>query len=269
MAVGAAYQLVKVSADRNALPGLHTHDYAEVFWIDHGRCRHSIGPTAQLLGPGAVVFIRPGDCHRLRPAGVEGLGFTNLAFDQGVLRHLRGRHERFFGRLYDPQAELPTAYTLEPARLAWVQERALRLAAQPAEGFFLEHFLFELAGVLLGDQAGAVLPADAPDWLRNALLRIREPELFCQGARGLVQAAGRCHEHVTRACRRYLDTTPTQLIGQARMDHAAMRLRLSSAPIKQIARECGYTNPAHFYEVFRGRFGQSPGEFRRISRLPV
>jgi len=47
-----------------------------------------------------------------------------------------------------------------------------------------------------------------------------------------------------------------------RLREAARRLQADDAPIKAIARQCGYRDPNYFAKAFRRAFGLSPTEFR-------
>jgi AraC family cel operon transcriptional repressor len=101
-----------------------------------------------------------------------------------------------------------------------------------------------------------------PEWLGAALQQIRRPEHFTLGPRQLARLAGRCLEHVTRSLKACLGTTATDVVNEARLDHAALQLRMTPLKIIDVALECGYQNIGHFYGLFRQRFGVSPRQYR-------
>jgi AraC-like DNA-binding protein len=39
-------------------------------------------------------------------------------------------------------------------------------------------------------------------------------------------------------------------------------VRLYDLPVTEVAARCGFADPSHFARRFRGRFGQSPVQFR-------
>jgi len=47
-----------------------------------------------------------------------------------------------------------------------------------------------------------------------------------------------------------------------RLARAEELLRTGSASISQIIEDLGYRNRSHFYRVFRGRYGLTPGRYR-------
>jgi AraC family cel operon transcriptional repressor len=111
--------------------------------------------------------------------------------------------------------------------------------------------------------AGAPPAADCPEWLRSALLQAQEPKVFSRGVPGFVAAAGRCHEHVSRVCRRQLGRTPSQIVNEARLRRATHVLRMTSQSVTEIALDCGFESPAQFHRLFRAAFQTTPGRYRR------
>jgi AraC family transcriptional regulator len=57
--------------------------------------------------------------------------------------------------------------------------------------------------------------------------------------------------------------TPHQFVLEKRIAHAERLLRLTAAPIAQVAMEAGFHSQAHLSQVFRARRGTTPGTIRR------
>ena len=106
-------------------------------------------------------------------------------------------------------------------------------------------------------------PDGTPLWLQVACQEAREPEVFAAGVPGLVGRTGRSHEHVGRACRRFLGKTPSEIVNGHRLEYAARELRLSSRTVNEIALDCGFSAPAPLYRLFARSFGVSPRAYRR------
>ena len=68
---------------------------------------------------------------------------------------------------------------------------------------------------------------------------------------------------VNRQLKRILNTTATDVVNRARMDYAGRRLVMSDDKIVSISLQCGLSNLGHFYQLFKQRFGMSPGRYRR------
>lgn len=79
--------------------------------------------------------------------------------------------------------------------------------------------------------------------------------------RSVEQIARECHLDDTYLCRlfqRYDHQSPYRLLIRLKMNHAAERLQLPGALVKQVAEEAGFANQFHFSRVFKSVFGLSP-----------
>jgi AraC-like DNA-binding protein len=70
-------------------------------------------------------------------------------------------------------------------------------------------------------------------------------------------------EHLCRAFRKHLGITPKAYHDELRLGRVCERLLNSSAAIKEIAADAGFSDVSHFGKFFRARRGVTPGEFRR------
>ncbi len=79
--------------------------------------------------------------------------------------------------------------------------------------------------------------------------------------RSVAQVAADCHLDDTYLCRlfqRYDHQSPYRWLVQLKMNHAAERLQLPGAMVKQVAEEAGFANQFHFSRVFKSVFGVPP-----------
>jgi AraC-like DNA-binding protein/quercetin dioxygenase-like cupin family protein len=85
--------------------------------------------------------------------------------------------------------------------------------------------------------------------------------------RSVEQVARECHLDNTYLCRlfqRFDHQSPYRRLVQLKMNHAAERLQLPGAMVKQVAEETGFANQFHFSRVFKSVFGIPP---RALARL--
>lgn len=261
---GQAFYLHYVRSDVNRLVDTHRHDYAEVFWLTDGQCRHALNGREELLPTGVVLMLRPADAHRLSPLPGERFAFTNLVFAPAHWANLRRRHPARFARLFDLAAAAPCRLALNCTALEDLNRQAEQLLDGPADVFRLEWFLYNLAAL-----AGATQRPPAPDWLREACARIREPEWFSQGVAGFVKAAGYGHEYVCRSAKRHLGKTPGQIVTEARMRWACRELMTTSRSVGEIALACGFSNTSQFHNRFRRHTGTTPLSYRQRAQTPI
>ena len=54
-----------------------------------------------------------------------------------------------------------------------------------------------------------------------------------------------------------------------RVDHARKLLRTSTAPLAEVALQCGFSSQSHMTTVFKGATGVTPAKFRATFRSPL
>jgi AraC family cel operon transcriptional repressor len=203
--------------------------------------------------------MRPPDRHGFtNPPGGAGFTIVNVAFPRETLDFLRTRYFPGAKTLFWADTPQPFQTTLNSSRLRWLQGWADQLARAPRTRLEIERFLLDL----LADLMATTRTAGGPEWLRHALEEIREPQHFTGGTPALAKLAGRTPQHVNRALREHLGLTATDAVNEARLDYAAMQLRMSTQKIITIGLDCGFQNLGHFYQVFRRRFGTTPRFYR-------
>ncbi len=107
------------------------------------------------------------------------------------------------------------------------------------------------------DQGQSLNPmAEALDALTNDFaepLRVME----------LAAKSGLSVSQFERKIREMSGLSPRQLLTKARIEAAAMALRQSAIPLRDLAIECGFYDQASFSRQFREATGTSPGEYRK------
>lgn len=267
---GEAFHFARAVKSAASPTPVHGHrGFAEICWVEAGTGWHWLNGARQPLRPGDVLCIRPDDVHGLEAAPDGTLTIVNVAFPVATLAHLRSRYFPRETRWFWSKARRPAPRRLDPAALARLGQAARELAPAPREAAPLERCLLNLCFELAQGDEGGRMPAALPDWLAAACERIRQPEHFRAGVSRFFALAGRSPEHVARTMRRHLRTTPSDYLNRVRLEHAALQLQITHAPVTQIAFECGYENLSHFFHRFRRRFRLSPGAYRRARRQDI
>ncbi len=256
---GEAVHFTRAVLSKRPIRLLHDHDYHEVFWLHHGRARHLINGTKEVLSEGDMVFIRPADTHALQGIGDE-THLVNVAFPSALIDGVAARHD-MAGRFFWATAALPEKAHRDIRQLSDLSRAALRLETGPRSTLAAEAFLLPILAELRGNTGP--LPDALPDWLARACVAAHEPAVFRDGAAGLARVADRAHAHVSRTMQRYFHETPSDYVNRIRMAHAATRLTGTSDPLAEIATEIGLPNLSHFHRLFRAAHGLTPAEYRR------
>lgn len=266
LAPGDVYHFAHKELGTTRPPFRHRHDCYELFLIERGETRHWINGRSETLARGMLCFIRPDDAHAFQAKGGPTCRLFNVMFSRETADHLQSRYGRELGRRFfwkegrDPELLGLTGPRLERAinALSELQHSRRTLAR-------IEQFLLYVMTRIVDHSL--VAPDSAPQWLANACLAARSPEVFRNGVPGFVRVAGRGHEHVCRVTRRYLGMSPTDYLTRIRMEHAALLLASSETPIPDISLDCGIENLSHFYKTFRGVYGTTPLQYRKRHRL--
>lgn len=255
---------------RHALPHgtpqpCHDHTFYEVCIVESGHVRHYVNGQEQLIGRGAVAFLRPSDCHAMQAAGDSEATIINVMLRAQTADHLGERYgDEFGGRFFWSTDALPDTHFLSGPRIERAINTALELENSRRTLSRIEAFLLTLLTRVIDFSAS--VPTDAPRWLAAACHGARAPDVFRRGAAGFVAVAGRGHEHVCREARRHLGLSPSAIVNRIRMEHAAMRLSGSDIAVEAIAQECGIENLSYFYRLYRAHYGATPIEYRRRHR---
>jgi AraC-like DNA-binding protein/quercetin dioxygenase-like cupin family protein len=247
---------------------LHDHDFSELFWVESGRVIHWIRGEKRMIDPGTLIFVRPEDFHTVGAADPkEESVICNLAFPSRVWRFIRQRYLRKQPDWYCGGAAQKREHILSPVSLDFLRRAGLEMISAPRSGLMLERFFLNLAVALQPPEALSSIRA--PHWLTGAVSRVEHEGLFRKGPGALTQMSGRSQEHVVRESKRWLHKTPTILINEMRMRHAAAHLSTTQQEIIDICYDCGLENVGHFYTLFRQTYGMTPRRYRLSSQSIV
>lgn len=244
----------------------HHHDFAEVFWIEAGTCRHEINGTTETLVAGDLTWIRPRDRHRI-VAGVAGhpYRFVNLALPWSAARDLAARYARA-AVVWDEERLLPLCQRLPGPRIDELAVTIRDLAGDRSDPLARDRVLLGL----FADTEAAIASADAaePAWLRQALAVLDDADGLRDGLPAVVAASGRSVAHCNRSLRRLYGCTTTALVTRRRLEEAARRLSLTDDRVLDIALDVGFEHLGHFHASFRRRYDCTPRAYRQAQRRP-
>jgi AraC family cel operon transcriptional repressor len=248
----------------------HDHDFYEFSLITHGSIWHLVNHEEVFLATGALIFIRPADCHRFRQVDGEDCGLINLAFPANTVTDLltylgAGFHPE---RLLDP--DLPPTVTLHEAERLAVTSQLTKLQSIPhTEKTRIRAALRLILAELLGRyfvEDRAARPTVSPAWLEDLCRQMKHPANLRGGVPRMQALAHTSPEHLSRVFRKQMGCTPTQYVNDLRLTYAANLLLHSDRPILDISLEIGLDNLSYFYRIFKERYHTSPAQFRADHR---
>jgi AraC family cel operon transcriptional repressor len=224
----------------------HDHDFHELFWVEESRGLHWFHGKPLPLRSGDLILIHAKDRHAFSAeAGHGNLRIVNFAFFAEVWTHVRRRY--FSGRpvFFSAPSLAARSYALDEHQLVAIRQAATQLRSGLRDRLQAESFLLSVLALIQGDRFAFEAKA-APEWMRRACVALGRDRNFAGGMPVLSRLAGRSPEHIAREFRRCLNRTPTEIINDARISHAADRLATSDEEIVDIALDCGLENLGHF-----------------------
>jgi AraC family cel operon transcriptional repressor len=242
----------------------HTHDYAELFYIERGYCVHEINKKDKNATKGDILFIRPDTVQHCIKEYSKNISLLQIMFQKGSFSFIGDRYiSTEWESLWD--TEKSTKFHFDPMHQLWFENNFNRLLISDNSLFEIERFLLNLIGLI--QDSHPISPIKTSDhWLDRALTAIQEPEIFSQGVQGFVSICNRSPEHVEREVKKRTNQTITEILNQARMGWASYMLIYSDTDIIDIADGCGFNSVSYFYKLFGEYFNQSPSRYRKSLR---
>jgi len=258
----------------------HRHTYFEVCLVGaYGQGEYRVAGTPHPLTPGTLFVARPGVVHQIVNTGdgpLMELYWVAFALeaggdDEGEVGALLRRFARSEGTFAVPDSEGRVG-------ALWAALRAVA-GGPPLPGLGAQVDALRAALLVAIAQAAGGAPApgaevaggeDAGEWRARLAVRYIHDNL----ARPLsvAEVAAQVHlspRHLTRVLRAFTGIAPAQYVEKARIDRAALLLRRTDDPIKQVAAQVGYADVHHFTRAFRRVAGCAPGAFRRAGGSPA
>jgi AraC family cel operon transcriptional repressor len=194
----------------------HDHEFAEIFWVEVGRCEHHIDGRIEYVSPHEYRCIRPKDVHGVYCDG-NPCTLVNVSFRPEPIAALA---ERYRDDWLWPEEGPPRGGMLPPMARERISAWLDILAAPHLRQIDLDSFLLDLTRALTLD-LGAPRSTGLPVWLADALEVFTQPRYLCGGVVELARLCGRSREHINRIVRASQGRRATDLVNAIRLDWVA------------------------------------------------
>jgi AraC family cel operon transcriptional repressor len=254
-------------SDKKQLKFLHSHDFYEIFLVDRGNAIHQVNNLRLPLSAGCLCFIRPDDVHCYVEAS-EDFRIINIIIPEQIITNLFA----FLGSNYDAErlclTQTPPCVCLDYRDLSslirdFEQLILYKKILKEKSDTMYRIAIFNLLTKYFPLQQVQKSSASIPQWLKLLSLQMLTKENFTKGLPTLYKLSGKSPEYVSRACKKYLGKTPSQLVNGIRLEHAAMLLVTTDIPIIEICQDCGFESLSYFYHRFKEHYCTTPSEFRK------
>ncbi len=256
----------------------HSHDFFEVQYVARGEVLQTINGKPVSLDPGSVTVFNKHTVHVIHPSGpdaqmffifideqlLDSRLFSLLSSDdilaQYLYRSVAGYETRGDYLLYRHADEIL-------GNLVWNLYAEGRYRLPDYRRLNYLHFAELL--VRLGrhgrtSRAELAAKRKAPAGMR----RLNQVEEYIRSnpqQASLSEAAAAAHMHRNSLCRLIKEiagTTFTGLVRDIRLELAEYLLISTDLSVESVAAEVGYANSAHFYNLFKKKYGRTPGRHR-------
>ncbi|MEM1002703.1 MAG: AraC family transcriptional regulator [Bacteroidota bacterium] len=259
------FHLARVQIHSRHDLSLHTHDFAEIFWIESGKGYHLINGKKKNLYPGDLIMIRPTDTHTFTATAKNDFILMNLAFGLETLKFLEERYFKNTNSFFWHNGVLPYHINLRMDLIKRISQKAKESIEYKSEVLHLDEILLFIFRIIKSSEK-IKTDLSMPEWLIKGISNYNSPNYFGMGAAGFANLCNRNIDHVNRVVKSNLNKTLSDLITELRLSFASRQLIITSTPIKTIALESGYTNISHFYQVFKEHYKQTPSQFRKMNQ---
>ncbi len=254
-----------IITDPKQLVKIHCHSYYELFLVTGGSGIHVVNLKKLLVACGDLYFMRPDDVHCYTNT-TSDFKLVNILLPTEIFDHLSAYlGDSFREELLSPKLPPHTNLTSQELKAITQQLEQLVLAKKILHQ--KSDTLFRITIFNLLTQHLMVMPQaernNTPEWLRWLSLEMLKKDNFTEGLPALYRLSGKSIEHLSRACRKYLQKSPTELINSIRLEYACDLIQNSDMKIVEISADAGFDSLSHFYHLFKQRYSMSPNQLRK------
>ncbi|MGE5613001.1 MAG: AraC family transcriptional regulator [Bacillota bacterium] len=253
------------------MPSIHSHDYFEAFLVISGSAVHHVNGGNFDLSKGSLVIVRPEDEHCYLHPMSSDFKFINLiivteSFNRLICFLGNGFNSReLLESKYPPQRDL-RGTKFEP--LVSTLDRLMVFPKTDIERYNTA-FLFAVIEIVCcffyENEFGS--NRSTPIWINRLVSEMYKPENYSRGLEAMYNLSNCTPEHLCRAFKKYLHTTPSKFLNKLRLEEAARRIIYTDDPIIDISEGVGFENLSHFYHLFKAQYNMSPCKYRKQSRM--
>ena len=257
----------------------HWHSDVEVMYVVQGRMELRTNMGEYSLSAGDAVYINSNVLHFQKPcAGIKAITL-NQVFDVSLIS---GRHNSIFEQKYVEPLLNCREIDVMLFRQSDVRQRkiidliklAQDVSDEQAYGYemLVRNYLSSM-WLLLNQEAGDRLTAkkitksEGEERLKRMMRYIQTHYMDKLLLKDIAYAANISQREALRTFRNHLNLTPFAFLMEYRLRMATVQLTDTTAPVSQIAYDCGFSSPSYFGKEFRAAMGCTPSEYRIAHRL--
>ncbi len=262
------FRFVTITEQSFEVPDVeHRHGYWTVFIFLEGEGRHIIDFKEVAITPGSIHIVLPGQIHALH-GGKDFFAYALIFTEEFFL--IRDETTKLLMRLFRfMDAGEAAAFDISKEDRQYFSF-LLQLIKQENESNHANKgmVLLDLLSVFISKCSTTLqlpqLPASAADSLEYIQLRHAVEKNF-RRIHTVAEYADMLHistKQLNELCRTHTGHSALEFIHARIVVEAKRLLKFSSRPMKQVAYDLHFTDPAHFANFFKQKVGCTPLEFK-------
>ncbi len=213
-----------------------------------------------VMRAGDMYMWRPQDKYGIRPMGE--CSFVDVGFPPGDWRTFATMTGIEWTAVTAPETPHARFDPSDPAATRPFEQVCAALD-RGATMVDLVKFWVEIMPILVPSRSRPERGFGAPAWFLRSMDAMREEENLRMGVSRFLELAHVSSRQLARTSQKYFEMTPTDLVADLRIRHAARLLSTTSESIGSISDRCGFSSPAYFSNRFRLAMAASPRAYRQ------
>ena len=248
----------------NQISTKHLHESFEVLIQLRGKTTNIVNNCPQILVPGTVVLMRPGDWHTIDTfPGEPHLHRDIYIRPEKMCKICDFLSPTLFSEL--TTAEKPVYFNIDANKMQALEDKLFLFNDKDFHSFDYESFHTCIVFEILSDYTKyRIAQKNAyPDWLQNFLTFLNDPDHMSMRIGEFEKIVGYSRNHLSREFRKYTGQTLESYITEIRINYSLSLLACPDFTIVYISNELGYDSQNSFTNNFLKQFGVTPATWRK------
>lgn len=245
---------------------LHTHDFAEIVFVEKGIFVHEINGEKDEIPSGSIQFIYPEDVHGFSAKKNKDAIITNLAF---YFSRLDDTCKQFFlkKRMDNQHKALPYVQSHDYQWTSlYTKLSKIKQLPQAMQHYAFHSIIYDYIYLYTTSYVNSQHHTIIPRWLYGAKKEMEKQENLLEGLPRFIELSKKSQEHLTRQMKKHYGLTPVQWINQLKLERMETLLLSTNMDILDIIYEVGFHNVSYCYALFKKKNACAPKEFREKNK---
>ena len=253
---------------------LHKHDYIEVNYVYNGELTQTVGGKQISLKKGELILLNQHIEHEIKACAKEDIVINFIirpAFFDFIFSFLSSENivsDFLINSLYNNTQNGQFLY-FKVADVPAIQDMIGKMIeeimysstfSEPTIKLYMGLFMIEL--IKNSDRVERKEEASINHYLVVESLKYIEEQFKDASLYELADQLNQSHYGLSKTIKKATSHTFKELLQERRLVRAKELLEGTDMAIASIVEQVGYDNISYFYRIFKGKYGQTPKEFR-------